>query len=71
MTALLACAAISVVVFGVMFYFLIYNRKSKGNKATFFHKNLSAEIIWAIIPCIILVALALPAIKVLINHGFQ
>jgi cytochrome c oxidase subunit 2 len=67
MIAIWVCAAIGVGVFGVMFYALIYHRKSKGHKAAYFHEHLSLEIIWSVIPFIILVALAVPATKVLIN----
>lgn len=67
MTAMYVCAAIGVVVFGVMFYSLIYHRKSKGYQPANFHDNVKLEIVWSIIPFLILVALAIPATRVLIN----
>ncbi len=67
MIAILVCAAIGVVVFGVMFYSLIHHRKSKGYKAASFHDNVKLEIIWSIIPFLILVGLAVPATTVLIR----
>lgn len=67
MTAIFVCACIGIVVFGVMFYALIYHRKSRGHKAATFHENLTLEIIWSIIPFIILVALAIPATRVLMD----
>jgi cytochrome c oxidase subunit 2 len=65
--AMYVCAGIGVVVFGVIIYSLIWHRKSRGYKAAEFHENLKLEIFWTIIPFIILVALAIPATKVLIR----
>lgn len=65
--AMYVCAGIGVVVFGVMIYSLIYHRKSRGHQAAEFHENLKLEIFWTVIPFIILVALAIPATKVLIR----
>ncbi|MGF1721878.1 cytochrome c oxidase subunit II [Vibrio kyushuensis] len=60
------CCAIAVVVFGVMFYSIINHRKSKGAVAAHFHESTKVEIIWTVIPIIILVAMAIPATKTLI-----
>lgn len=67
MVAMVVCAVIGVVVFGIMIYSLIYHRKSKGYKAATFHDNPRLEIVWSIIPFLILVGLAVPATKVLIR----
>ena len=67
MIAIVICAVIGVVVFGVMFYSLIHHRKSKGYKPATFHDNLHLEIVWSIIPFVILVGLAFPATKVLMH----
>jgi len=67
MVAMAICAVIGIVVFGVMFYSLIHHRKSKGYQAATFHTNTRLEIIWTIIPFLILVGLAIPATKVLIR----
>jgi cytochrome c oxidase subunit 2 len=53
-------------VFGAMFYACYAHRKSKGHKAEQFHENTAVEIIWTVVPAIILVAIAWPATKVLI-----
>jgi cytochrome c oxidase subunit II len=53
-------------VFGAMFYACYAHRKSKGHKAEQFHENTVVEIIWTVVPAIILVAIAWPATKVLI-----
>lgn len=60
------CCAIALVVFGVMFYSIIHHRKSKGAVAAHFHESTKVEILWTIIPIIILVAMAIPATKTLI-----
>ena len=67
MIAMLICAMIGIVVFGVMFYSLLYHRKSRNYKAASFHDNNRLEIVWSIIPFLILVGLAIPATKVLIH----
>ncbi len=60
------CVAIAVVVFGVMFYAIIRHRKSKGAKPAQFHENTTVEIIWAVVPFLILVVMAIPATKALV-----
>lgn len=67
MVAIYVCVFIGLVVFGVMFYSLVYHRKSKGYKAASFHENIRLEIVWSIIPFLILVGLAVPATKVLMR----
>src|SRR6185436_13357228 len=53
-------------VFGFMFYACYAHRKSKGHVAAQFHENTTVEIIWTVIPAIILVAFAWPVTKVVI-----
>lgn len=67
MVCMAVCTAIGVVVFGVMIYSLIYHRKSKGYKAATFTDNPRLEIIWSVIPFLILIGLAIPATRVLIR----
>jgi cytochrome c oxidase subunit 2 len=67
MIAIFICAIIGVIVFGVMIYSMIYHRKSKGFKPELIHGNTRLEIIWTIIPFLILVGLAIPATVVLIR----
>ncbi|KTC68823.1 cytochrome c oxidase subunit II [Legionella birminghamensis] len=65
--AMVVCAIIGILVFGVMVYSLIHHRKSKGYKPASFHDNTRLEILWSIIPFLILVGLAVPATKILID----
>lgn len=67
MICMLVCAVIGVLVFGVMIYSLIYHRKSKGHTAAEFHENSRLEILWSIIPFLILIGLAIPATRVLMR----
>jgi cytochrome c oxidase subunit 2 len=53
-------------VFGFMFYACWAHRKSKGHPAEQFHENTTVEILWTVIPAIILVIIAWPVTKVVI-----
>ena len=67
MLILWVCVAIGVVVFGAMIYSMIYHRKSRGAVASQFHESMTAELVWTVIPFIILVVMAIPATTVLID----
>ena len=58
---------IFVVVFGAMTYSIVMHRKSVGHKAEQFHENTTVEIIWTVIPFVILIGMALPATKTVIS----
>ncbi|HGG60670.1 MAG TPA: cytochrome c oxidase subunit II [Gammaproteobacteria bacterium] len=60
------CIGLAVLVFGAMFYSILNHRKSKGHEAATFHESTTLEIVWTIIPFIILIAMAIPAAKTLI-----
>ena len=66
MIVLWVCVVIGIFVFGVMTYSMIYHRKSKGAVAATFSHSTKAEIVWTIVPIVILVALAIPATRTLI-----
>lgn len=61
------CVAIFVVVFSFMFYSIFKHRKSKNYQASQFSHSTSVEVIWTIVPFFILVGMAIPATKVLID----
>ncbi len=61
------CVVIFVVVFGFMFYSIFKHRKSKNFEPSTFSHSTVVEVIWTIIPFFILVGMAVPATKVLIN----
>ncbi|WP_313252574.1 cytochrome c oxidase subunit II [Stenotrophomonas sp.] len=66
MVALWVCVVIGVLVFGALFYAVFKFRKSKGAVAAQFSHNTKAEIIWTVIPIVILVVMAWPATAKLI-----
>jgi cytochrome c oxidase subunit 2 len=59
-------AVIFVGVFGVLTYSLYAHRKSKGHKAADFHDNTTVEILWTVVPFVILILLAFPATSSLV-----
>jgi cytochrome c oxidase subunit 2 len=62
------CVIIGVAVFGVMMYSLVKFRKSQGAVPdTKMVHSTKAEIIWTIIPVVILVGMAVPATRTLIR----
>jgi cytochrome c oxidase subunit 2 len=67
MTIFWICVAVGVVVFAVMFYAIIYHRKSRGVIAANFHESTLVEIVWTLIPFAILVAMAIPATHMLLK----
>ena len=66
MLVMYICTAIGIVVFGAMFWSMVFHRKSKGAKAADFHESTKVEILWTAIPIVILIAMAVPATKTLI-----
>jgi len=60
------CVVIFVAVFGVMFYSIFKHRKSVGHKAHLFHENTTVEIVWTVIPFLILLFMAFPATKTIL-----
>ncbi len=60
------CTIIFLGVFGVMFYSIFKHRKSKGAKAANFHESTTVEIIWTVVPFVIVIGMALPATKVVV-----
>jgi cytochrome c oxidase subunit II len=61
------CCAIGVVVFAAMGYSMYAHRRSVGAKPAQFHDNTQLEIVWTVIPLLILVFMAVPATKTLIQ----
>jgi cytochrome c oxidase subunit 2 len=67
MLILWICVAIAVAVFGVMIYSIATFRKSKGAVPATFDHSTKAEIIWTVIPVLILVGMAIPAARTLVK----
>ena len=60
------CTVIFVAVFAIMFYSIWKHRKAAGHKAANFHESVVVEVIWTIVPFLIVILMALPATKVLV-----
>ena len=67
MTIFTITVVIGVGVFGAMFYSIFRHRKSRGVKPAKFHHSTTVEVLWTVIPLVILVAMAVPATQVLID----
>jgi cytochrome c oxidase subunit 2 len=63
---MILCTVIFIAVFAVMFYSIWKHRKSVGHKPANFHESVTVEVIWTIVPFIIVILMALPATKVLV-----
>jgi len=63
---MILCTVIFLAVFAVMFYSIWKHRKSVGHKAANFHESVVVEVIWTIVPFVIVILMALPATKVLV-----
>jgi len=61
------CVGIFVVVFGAMFWSVFAHRKSRGAKAAQFHENTTIEIIWTVVPFVILIGMAYPATRTVLD----
>ncbi|SIP88092.1 cytochrome c oxidase subunit II [Aquipseudomonas alcaligenes] len=61
------CVVIGVVVFSVMFWSMLIHRRSTGQKPAHFHESTTVEILWTVVPFVILVVMAVPATKTLID----
>ena len=66
MLILWVCVVIAIFVFGTMIVSIILHRRSRGAEPASFSHSPKAELIWTIIPVIILVWMAIPAAKTLV-----
>jgi len=66
MLILWVCVVIGVLVFGAMAVAMVRFRKSKGAVPAKWSHNTRAEIVWTVIPVLILVAMAWPATRTLV-----
>jgi cytochrome c oxidase subunit 2 len=61
------CVVIGVVVFAAMAWSIIHHRKSKGAVAANFHESTTVEIVWTVVPLLILIGIAIPATGTLLD----
>lgn len=67
MTIFWVCVVIGVVVFAAMFWSMLIHRRSTGQVAAHFHESTTVEILWTVVPLLILIVMAVPATKTLIE----
>ncbi|MBS7662784.1 cytochrome c oxidase subunit II [Pseudomonas lalucatii] len=67
MTIFWICVVIGVLVFGAMFWSMLVHRRAAGQKPAHFHESTTVEILWTVVPLLILVLMAIPATKTLID----
>jgi len=60
------CVVMAALLYGFMFYSIFAHRKSKGAVAVQFHENTLVEVLWTVVPFLILVLMAVPATKAMI-----
>ena len=65
---MIICVVIFVAVFGVMFFSILNHRKSKGAKSASFHESTAVEIAWTVVPLLIVVGMALPATRMVVEQ---
>ena len=67
MLIMIICVVIGIGVFGVMFYSIIYHRKSRGVVPSQFHESTKVEVAWTVVPFLILIGMAVPATSTLLE----
>jgi cytochrome c oxidase subunit 2 len=67
MLMFIICVVIGAGVFIAMFVSMYFHRKSRGAKPANFHENVKVEIAWTVIPFVILIVMAVPAMNLLID----
>jgi cytochrome c oxidase subunit 2 len=65
------CLAIGLVVFALMFYSFYHYRQLRNGSANAFHKNVSMEFLWALIPFAIVIGTAMLAVRQIMSTGDQ
>jgi cytochrome c oxidase subunit 2 len=63
---LIVCTVIFVVVFGFMFYSIVKHRKSVGHQAANFHESVKVEILWTLVPFIIVILMGAAATRTVV-----
>jgi cytochrome c oxidase subunit 2 len=63
---MIVCVVIFIGVFAVMFYSIWKHRKSVGHKPATFHESVTVEIVWTLIPFLIVVVMGLMATKTVV-----
>ncbi|MBS0455704.1 MAG: cytochrome c oxidase subunit II [Proteobacteria bacterium] len=62
---MIICTVIGVIIIAAMIWSIFHHRKSKGAVAANFTHNTTAEVIWTVVPILLLIVMAVPATKTL------
>jgi heme/copper-type cytochrome/quinol oxidase subunit 2 len=63
------CAVLAVGVFAAMFV-AIWSTRRSGEQPSAFRQSLATEMVWAAIPCLMILAAAVPAVIAIVStHG--
>ena len=65
--SLVICIVISFIVFGAIFYTLFAHHRSRRPEPAKFHDSLLVEVMWTLVPILILIGMAIPATSTLID----
>jgi heme/copper-type cytochrome/quinol oxidase subunit 2 len=60
------CSLVAAGVFAVMFL-AIWGTRRAAERAPTFGQNLASELVWAAIPCLIVLAAAIPAVMAIVS----
>ena len=66
-TVLWIVTVIGLLVCGLILFSMIRHRRSKNPNPSTFHENVFFEVLWTVIPFVILIAMAVPATRVLVQ----
>ena len=64
---LMMCSVVTAGVFAAMFL-AIWSSRRKNSQSPSFRQNLAAELVWAAIPCLIILSAAIPAAIAIASH---
>lgn len=67
LTVLWICAGLATAVFAVMLYSIAAFRQPPGARLASCRHSKLVEVLWALVPIVILVGMAAPAVKVLVR----
>ncbi len=60
---MIACLVVFIVVFGAMLYSIMMHRKVRSQSGGNFHGSTTIEILWTVVPFVIVIGMAIPATR--------
>lgn len=65
MTVIAICIVIAIVVYGMLAFIIVRYRRSRGIRSVQFTENRTIELLWTALPLLTVIAIAIPATRVL------